>query len=280
MKLFDNFVKKSFLFFAVFDFVFSCFSLTNQQILDIALSTFSRDLSGFEHTINSKEEGKYFELEAGLFAQAKMGQLVVGFSLDIDFYIDNKDKCFAYLEGEEAFELRSTEFDVITKDFVFECKLCRNPDKFKKIDQFRKERNILLFFRQLHRALKEEELWVDVKFKRSKRRTRSVITVMGEVTGHKKVSFTSFWVNGKTVEECLVQWFEIIEILASRSLLVMFKSHITPSLIKSLERESFDYRDEVNYEVYVPGKKGGCFGWNWGVESLCNLFKQLRICRA
>ncbi len=270
--IFNLSVKKIFLFLLLLFSQFSLFSLSNQEILQKILSEFSPNIPGLQETIKAKindlNDGRWFELESALYAQEQMYEEVLGWSLNIEFWGKN----FGYV-NDKKLELRSTEYDVVTSNFVFECKLCRNSARFNKIDQFRKERNILLFFQEMRRELEDDRLIVDVNLKQTKKRKFYVIKINGELTNHQDVSFSSKWINANSKEECFLQFLKFLKILSSRSLLIMFKSRIAHSLIDKLVLEGFDYKDGVNFEERE--KTFGCCIW---VNSICELLKKLSFC--
>ena len=281
MKTFEKFLKILFSFFSFYFLIFSCFALSNEEIYKHALSKFSADMPGFEEVLSSSTEGAPFELEAALFASKQMKQKILGFSLNIEFFSNGIQKNFGCLNNQ-IFELRSTEFDVVTKDFVFECKLCRVSQNFSKIEQFKKERKILLFFKKLKHDLEQDLIEADLSFKYRKRGEKnrySVLTIRGKLTNYKPVSFTSNWVTKDSIKDCIKQWTKIIDILANRSLLVMFKSRITQVLVDKLTEEGFEYKDYINYQVCFLGKTLGCLTYKFDMFSfLCNGFSKLRIC--
>ena len=245
----NKFIKlnKKFFLVSFFLFFFQLLnSLTNHEIEKLAMIKFY-DRPGFSHCLNSSNGGKWFELESALCAE-KQEEYIQGFSLDINILNRNGEKYFVSSNGKnDFFELKTTEYDVVTENFVFECK-SGNPDKIKKrlfVEQFLKEENMLSWFAWIYEELTAQRLKVFLCFGR---KGKSIITIKGSPTSGQEVSFTSSWITGKTIEECKEQWFNLIEILAEKQLIIMFKNELPDSLKKKLEDYSLVYKDKISFE--------------------------------
>ncbi len=263
-------MKKNFqkIFFILTILSFSyLYSMEHQEIFSLVAQKFDAAMPGLQKTINSKNSGAKFELESALFAE-KLGEQVEGFGLTIDVYNPGNKKIFVPI-GDKKFKVKTTDYDVVTKNYVFECKDIKNLEKHAKIRQFLKERNMLLFFKNVYEEFKRKTMSVFLSF--SKNKKRSILTINSECTGYQNISLMCSWIQSRKIYECAAQWGRIIKILANRSLVVMFKNVVPYQLACRLEEENLVYRENVHYENmnYMPSSS---------LKKVIDSFEKLVIC--
>lgn len=245
-------------------FLFFSFGQINTQVL---LSSDSSDSSldsscssdGFSEEVNScgileitsiPDQGKQFELESALVLQI-LDEKVLGRNLMIEVLDSEKDPKYILLSDGNFFQLKTTEYDIVTTDHVFECKSSSSLAKKCKtyaINQFLKERNMLEFFNQMANELEEGSLSFNVTLKR---KGICVLTICGRSTLFQDVSLLSNWVNGADLEICEKQWKDIIQLLSNKTLIVMFKQKITSPVKTRLSRENLEWRDQIDCRPYL-----------------------------
>ena len=195
--------------------------LPDEQIAVIAYQRYAQNIQvvpGFLSVLNSPNYGRFFEMESALYAESKWEEEILGFDLDLTFLNLNGQKNYVPHRGGR-YELRTTEYDVITSRYVFECK---NSDKHAKMVQFEKEKIVLELIRALVKEQNEGILKVSFSFNN---RGSSIITVNGPSTFNKDISIMSKWVTGKKIEECQEEWTYIFKMLAEKELIVMFRNY-------------------------------------------------------
>ncbi|MBD3232026.1 hypothetical protein GF322_05220 [Candidatus Dependentiae bacterium] len=275
-------IKRSFILLVFTFFQISVFPISNQEILQKIESKFPSNTPGLNQTLdalnknlNDLNDGRWFELEVALYAEEYMNEKVLGFGLSIEFWDENKEQRLIYLNADNNLDLKNTEYDIVTQNFMFECKLCRNPKNFDKIKQFNKERRIILFFKMIHEHLIKNQLSINCKFKKTKKREFCIFTINGILTNYKDISFSLSWINSKTVEECLKQFDEIVKLIASKSLIVMFKGIITQNLMSKLSYWGFEYMHGIKAE---DSEQCGFFIWNFTIQRFYYLLSKLNFC--
>ena len=233
-------MKKLFLllFLLIFNSL-NCFS--DKQIVQIAQQRYTQATPGFIATFNSPNYGRFFEMGSAVYAESKWGEEILGFDLDLTFLNLNGQKNYIPYRGNR-YELRTTEFDVITSRYVFECK---NSDKHTKIRQFEKEKIVLEWFRALIQEQDMGQLKVSFTFNS---KGNSIITVNGSSTFNKDISITSKWVAGKTTEECRLQWTDIFNMLAEKELIVMFRN-CCPGTKEKVKNNGISCKDRIDKKM-------------------------------
>ena len=230
--------------------IFFCFSslcsMSKQEIETSVRETFDEETPGFETTLRSQNYGKWFELESALHAREFLQEDVIGFGLSINILNGTQIQRVPDLDGDNDFlELRNTEFDVVTKNHVFECK---NSAKQKNFQQFIKEQTMLLFFNNLKRDMESENLDVfDLRRVENKKGIVNILTVNGLCTGGVNLSISCSWVNGFTKEICKIQWIEIIKVLSTKSLLVVFRKEVPFEIGLKLDEMGIKYIHNVGH---------------------------------
>lgn len=197
------------------------------------------------------ESGKQFESESALYLQI-LGEKVLGMNLMIDVLDAKKNPKYVLLSDGNFFQLKTTEFDIVTTDHVFECKASSHPNKTqktKKMNQFLKERDMLEFFQKVYEDLLEGYLLFKVTINK---RGNCILKICGRSTLFQDVSLVSNWVKGSDLEGCAKQWENIIQLLSNKKLILMFKQEISPQFKTRLKKESLESKDQVSYKSYLP----------------------------
>ena len=88
-------------------------------------------------------------------------QDILGFDLAIVFYPNS----IPFKLGQEAVLLRTTEFDVVTSNFVIECKSCAVPRGGKSLAQFIKEKQVLKWICWVAHKIKRGKISIKHNFK-------------------------------------------------------------------------------------------------------------------
>lgn len=243
-------------------FLFLFFGQINTQVLSSSDSSSSLDSPDSSDSLSEEvncwniseinsilDQGKKFEREAALFLQI-FGEKVLGMNLMIEVLDSEKDPKYVLLSDEKFFQLKTTEYDIVTTDHVFECKSSNSwvkKCKSYKVNQFLKEKNMLEFFNQIYNDLKNGYLSFNVNFSK---KGFCILTICGKSTMFQDVSLVSNWVDGKNLETCVKQWKDIIQLLSNKKLIVMFKQKITSPVKTRLSRENIDWRDQIDCMQY------------------------------
>ena len=238
-----RFLRNLFVSAFALTFFLSLYSLTPEQIVAKAIAIFSPTLPGFQHILQSKNGGKYFELETALYLHKEEPEEVIeGFGLEIMFY---GDKINANINGE-AVVLPTTEFDVITRSFVVECKSAWSDAKGLDghLKQFIKEQNMIAWMGALVKDLAKDRAYIRHQFKDA---TKSNFFVCGRCTFGKIVKLSCSWVNQHTSKACIDQFVGIVHMLAKKSLLVLFKTHLDDELAENFYAFNIDVFDSIEY---------------------------------
>ena len=220
--------------------------ISNEDLLRLARQKIPNHIPRFPTSINCDNDGPKFELQTALLAQ-DTGEDVYGFGLDI--IIRTNESIFVFINGI-FFQLKDTEYDVITKHFVIECKSTKNPKKYTRMKQLLKERNMLMFLKKIYKEAKEGTLKSLLSFNKKK---HSILTINGESTNNQNVPLMSKWITGSTLDECKKQWCRIIEFLSNKTLVIIFKNIITPSLAQKLKTNGLRYKDnvDIDFQNYI-----------------------------
>lgn len=246
-------------------YIFFSFGQINTQVLSGSDSSSSSldssdSFDNFNEEVNRglseiasiHDQGKRFEYESALFLQIN-DEKVLGWNLMIEVLDSEKDPKYILLSDENFFQLKTTEYDIVTTDHVFECKSSNGLAKKCKtyaINQFLKERNMLEFFDQIANELVQGCLSFNVFIKKG----ICVLTICGRSTLFQDVSLQSNWVDGDDLETCEKQWKDIIQLLSNKKLIVMFKQKITSPVKMRLSKENLEWKDQVDcrpYSIYT-----------------------------
>ncbi|MFH1254419.1 MAG: hypothetical protein V1646_03245 [bacterium] len=218
------------------------FTTRELKTQELAITRFSH-LPGFNKLLHSGHEGRFFEMESALYILlGRIGcQDILGFDLEIDFFSNSSTVNL----GEETILLRTTEFDVVTMDFVIECKSCAAPRGGKSIAQFIKEKDTLRWIRWIARKIKRGTLRISHSFN-SKNREKSVFTLSNiSKKSHDGVTFSCSWVVGRDAEECIESLKNIINMLSGKELIVFFRNSAGPDFMRTLVENKIDFRENI-----------------------------------
>ena len=255
-----------FLTFLILALSYSTMQANQLSILNAARTIFSPDMPGFADTLSlavrehKPNLGHTFEIETAVVIQMdqelqeKLGP-VQGFNLDIQF---QKAYPLIYLDGT-LIELRTTEYDVVTENYIIECKSGKIS---KKVDQLLKEQNILKWFKTVYLELLEnadkskDERTINIKI--NILRNPPTLSIQGISTNGKIVTFYSHWItNNKSLtddeENLLTRWLSLIEFIAQKKQLYLFsKKPISDPIAHKLSVLSIPFLDSVKYKNYIP----------------------------
>ncbi len=214
-------------------------------IQELATTKFSH-LPGFNKLLHSGHEGRFFEMESALYILLRSigHQDILGFDLEIAFFYSE----IPFNLGQQTILLRTTEFDVVTTDFVIECKNCAAPRSGKSIAQFLKEKDTLKWMRWVARKIQSGKLCISHVFS-GKNREKSVFT-LSDFSKKSKVgvTFSCSWVVGRDAEECIESLKRIINMLSEKSLIVFFKNSADPDFMRTLVENKIDFRENISLE--------------------------------
>ncbi len=234
-------------FFITFFFFVSLSGLSRLEVVDLALYNFAGK-PGLQHLLNNiidyekscfpnkvyfakHPNGALFELESALHLKDTLSHNIIGFGLDIrvsenkrrpkfNFVLDRGDY---YEEGLiEIVELRETEFDVVTSDYCVECKSGRIfSDGCSK--QFKKEVNMIKFFRQLKRDINFGDVMIEY--------SGDYLYINGDITNNCIIEFECNWI-GMVLKDVIngienrkiIDWNYIIDLLANIKFGLMFRN--------------------------------------------------------
>jgi hypothetical protein len=258
------------------------------DVLALANSAFPAHLLGFrqiQYAISQvcagslpgnilRLRGLLYELEAALCLKS-LGEEIIGFEADITFV----GSSISVFVNSCAYDLRSTEYDVITTHWAVECK--RNPDDFmfdKVCDQLIKEQIMIRWLRDLVVDINTGRLSI-VYSKLTSRKDGvrfPVFILNGPSTGFRDVYISSTWIsfgvaNLKGIGACA----DLIMLLASKNPIVCCKGAISVDNKSYLDSLGIVTRDNFNLEGVVgmpsaPSFKSFVFDKN----EIC---KQLRM---
>ncbi len=149
-----------------------------------------------------------------------------------------------YIAGNEAnlrlndkeITLRSGELDIVTSDYVIECKASKNLDDSKSIKQFLKERNLLEWMGILHQEIQHKKARIFLK----KSTKNFNLEINSNSTFNKPVILTTNKTKyTNSPDEALEIWLNIIKTLANKQLLIFLKNTPTDfSFISKLKHNN------------------------------------------
>ena len=192
---------------AIFYFTALFGGVTNPEIQELAIKKFL-NYPGFDRLLFSQNKGRFFEMEAALCMQFnclqqpcifEKKQDILGFDLELDF-----DQNIGWYEraGARVF-INTAELDVITSDFVIECKCSAKPRSGKCIAQFIKEQNVLAWARWILDEIQTGKMKIKHRFE-DKNQCKSMFTLKSTSKKSKSKQIVSCsWINSQNSEECL-----------------------------------------------------------------------------
>lgn len=247
LGIYRRFINRGLILIGSISFLFfmSLKPLSNREIIELSQDRFNINMSGFQNVLSSKSIGKWFELETALCLNDFYNEKVLGFSLDINITDTLKNYKVDVLINDSKIELRTTEYDVVTDRHLFECKSGGIRKRTIKISQFIKERNLIEWFNVVKRELIAGSLNYKTIFNKKGRR---VLVINGITTLGKDICLTSSWlknINGDYFYNC---WSEIIELISTKKLILIFKRKSSDYIISLLQRNNFFVEDCYSYK--------------------------------
>lgn len=218
------------------------FGLNNPDIADLAKGSFSRKTPGIKKLIATSPENKgaSFELESALLVSQAHEQ-AEGFDLAIIFE-NNEALIFTDYETPPVL-LKSTEFDLITKRFAFECKGGGSIHEEKCLEQLLKEQLMLDWMKKLAQELDNETLHIRLKRHTA---TTTFLTLKSPSTLYRPISLAFSWIGTQEESLCIKQLIKIIKMLATKNLLAFFKTPIPHAFKLKLQQHAIDYVDNMS----------------------------------
>lgn len=221
-------------------------SLSNREIIQLSQERFDSNMPGFQSVLKSRSFGKWFELETALCIHDFYNEKVLGFNLDINItstLTTNNNIVEVLIPGLKKVELRGTEYDVVTDKHVFECK----SGKFKKrinMRQFLKERNLIEWFKVIKGETITGSLNYRIKFTK---KGKPILVLNGISTLGKDICLSSNWLKDFNPDNFYDHWSEIIELLSTKKLQLVFKQEASKYIYSLLYRNSFDLDANFSY---------------------------------
>ena len=203
-------------------------------------------LRGSHGGIDGILRGYIFELEGTLFASKVLNERFFRNNLKINF--EDYDGHPVDIGGEKV-QLANTEFDFVGSKYVLEFKSSIHPKK-KMLDQLKKERNLLAWFKDI--AVE----WCSGGLEKSIEPCRKgfVLCINGECTGGSpiKLSCPEVVYDALDKERFLINWLVLLWRLGNLNYIVVFKNEVTDVTFKSLlEAQHFDCRVCPQWEMLI-----------------------------
>ena len=217
------------------------FGLSNQEIVDLADEEFSSTMPGIEKLIATgpRNRGSSFELEAALVLD-QSNETIKGFDLEITF---EKKTAHIAIDGHEAL-LNATEFDIITDNLAVECKSGTTIDG-RCYAQLLKEQTMLAWMHALAKELKRGTLSLCIK-----RHTHALtfFELKGQATRNKPLCMAMSWIHGTDEEKCLAQLIDIIQMLATKKVVALFRATIPEAFGIKLKLHGIDFVEDIEFK--------------------------------
>jgi|GEM_PF-3781312 len=191
----------------------------------------------------SCDRGHFFELVGVLHAKIALGQEIEGAGLSIT--LEHPTKIDINFCGE-PYELHSAEFDVVTSDFLVECKCSLRPDKNVKIEQLIKEVIMIDWMRQIRDEWRDKNFRKRILFEHGKKK----LFIQGMCTLGREVCLSSNWVDVWTSDfASLGEWFNLISILSQKKVIVFYENEISEQTMEALDEVGIEYEQNIDLSV-------------------------------
>ncbi len=228
-----------------FLFFMSLKPLYDREIIEFSQERFNINMPGFQAVLDSPNVGKWFELETALCIHDFYNEKVLGFNLDINITDTLNNRVVEVLIPGYKVELRSTEYDIVTNEHVFECKSGKIISKRIKMSQFFKERNLIEWFKVVKREALEGSLTYKIEFSK---KGNPVLVINGISTMGKDIRLVSSWIDCWSSNDFYDHWSEIIELLSTKELILVFKRRSSGYVRALLQRNNFVLEDYFSYK--------------------------------
>lgn len=237
----NHFVIRFFEFFILACWFLSTNNLSSihpRELARLAFAQFDPEMPGFQQLLPKiKEPGFAFELETALIFAHKH-EKVIGFDLDLTFLHQQE---FIYFDGQTQ-ELRTTEFDIVTENFAVECKCIKHPHN-KNLPQFIKEKNLLIWCKELAKNIAEEKVAYSFT---TYARTKPVVIITCPATNGQAIPITSSWLTASSAEGCIEQFKDIILLLSTKYPTVFFSRPVSNEFALKLRDLNISFVDDVS----------------------------------
>lgn len=237
-----------------------------QFVLDVAKRELISELEeeqdlgrgGIRHLIETTEnafsQGTFFELVGLLHAKLSLNQEIEGAGLQI--VLENPARVIINYKNQ-PYELHSSEFDVITQDFVIECKSACDTSHVK-LQQFVKEAAMIDWLGQIR------DEWNDKNFRKgiSLEGGRVFLIIQGFCTGGREVKLFSSWTNRNIAKrKYLYDWYNLISNLAEKKVIVFFENGVfSEEYQDKLAFAGVKYQDRIDLAHDLLGEEEQAHG--------------------
>ncbi len=218
----------------------------NAAIRRIASTIYPPDLPGLAPLLNTATDGASFELESALYAEKELGETILGFGLELVI----KEGVVQILLDGEILEMRTTEYDVVTQNYVIESKSSGRPGRHARIDQFEKEKTMLLWLKVVLEEMVADTMAYGITYDPDIEGV-PFFTINGAATCYQEISFTCNWIPYLDDEQFIFSWIQLIRMLSQKTLLVFFKNTANAHLRARLEERDLEFYDEVTHGTFL-----------------------------
>lgn len=213
----------------------------NQAVVALAAEVFPSTMPGLEKLISAGplNQGSSFELESALVLGQK-NEHVIGFDLAIAF--EDNQACIAI--DDRVIVLNSTEFDIVTDTLAIECKSGEHPSTIKCLKQLIKEQTMLAWMHSLAQDLKNGTLTIRVE-----RRTHKTtfIALNGPSTRNRPIGLAVSWLENMKGPKIVEQLVSIIDMLATKHLVALFRATIPEEFKVDLTLHNIDFTENIDF---------------------------------
>ena len=240
-------------FFSVVSF--QLISLNNDIIQQYFLQAFL-GRPGCIETLFSKNSGHWYEMESALCLShgMRLGELVLrqpveGFSLSLSFWPKLSMGCLGVGGTAKEFSFGGVEFDVITTDFVVECKSVSRPEEYreKSHEQFFKQKLILKWCAQVRDELESGSIAIFDQAYSS--HGKSSLLLKGHCTNMEKIRIWSSWIKEEDRALFLDSWKRLFYSLSKKNQIVFYKHKISDDLMKEFCDAGYDVHGLVDFDM-------------------------------
>jgi hypothetical protein len=215
---------------------------------NLARTSFPANFPGLEPLLNTDTTGAAFELESALYAQKELEEIILGFGLKIKIKEEG-------IELDNGQEIRTTEYDIVTLNYVIESKSSEHPGRHAGINQFKKEQNMLIWLQIILKEIINNTLTYGITYDPDIEKN-PFFTVYGTATNFQEVSLTCNWIPYLNDEQFIYSWIQLIKSLSQKTLLIFFKYKANTHLKARLE--DFIFFDEVTHGTFLNANNNTC----------------------
>lgn len=215
------------------------------QLEHFALYYFA-DVPGISLACNSKNEGHLFELEAAIclprvLMREHVGvENIIGFSLGFDFLGTH---AVLPVDGE-GITPETFEYDIITNNFIIECKTSIE-DGSAKIEQFIKEQKMIHFIEWLLTMIEMRGITLQSEIGKRNRR------IFKFVYAKQEIKFTCSWIGNECEALAIKNVVRYMSVLRGKQLKIFVKNSmnldVAAQTIQIIRMMGIDLYDSVTF---------------------------------